>query len=119
MITVIYKLKEYGLIKNYLRVPDTEMPDDEAFFNSFTKILHISERTFEAGNGFFVDEGNRQRARFTLAEEVGHIWLKHSGIRYRGQTGKLQERMVKHIRQEEREARRFAGTFLVPAYLVK
>jgi hypothetical protein len=119
MITVIYKLKDRGLIKNYLRVPDAEMPDDEAFFNPFTKILHISERVFEAGNGFFVEETKRQRARFTLAEEVGHIWLKHNGVRYRGQTGKLQEKLVKQIRQEEREARRFAGTFLVPAYLVK
>ena len=119
MITVIFKLKDHGLINDYRRVPDYEMPDDEAYFDPFTKVLHLRESTFEAGNGMFAEEAKRQRARFTLAEEVGHIWLKHSGVRYRGQTGAQQERLVKEIRQQEREARRFAGTFLVPSYLAK
>lgn len=119
MITVIFKLKDRGLINDYRRVPDVEMPDDEAYFDPFTKVLHLRESTFEAGNGMYADEVKRQRARFTLAEEAAHIWLKHGGIRYRGETGALQERMVKQIAQEEREARRFAGTFLAPAYLTK
>ena len=34
MITVIVKLKHLGLIKNYVRVPDAEMPDDEAYYDS-------------------------------------------------------------------------------------
>lgn len=119
MITVIFKLKDRGIIKDYRRVPDAEMPDDEAYFDPFTQILHIRESTFEAGNGLFADEKRRQRARFTLAEETGHIWLKHGGVRYRGNSGALQERLVKQIRQEEREARRFAGTFLAPSYLAK
>jgi hypothetical protein len=92
MITVIFKLKDRGLIKNYVRVPDAEMPDDEAYFDPFTKLLHVRESTFEAGNGMFADEAKRQRARFTLAEEVGHIWLQHEGIRFRGNSGALQER---------------------------
>jgi hypothetical protein len=119
MITVVFKLKDRGLIKDYRRVADVEMPDDEAFFDPFTQILHIKESTFAAGNGMFANEAKRQRARFTLAEEAAHIWLKHTGIRYRGQTGALQEKVVKEIRQQEREARRFAGVFLVPGYLVK
>ncbi len=117
MITVIFKLKDHGLITDYRRVPDATLPDDEAYFDPFSKILHIRESTFEAGNGMFTDDAKRQRARFTLAEEVGHIWLKHSGIRYRGKSGASQERLVKQIGQEEREARRFAGSFLVPSYL--
>lgn len=119
MITVVVKLKDRGLIRDYRRVPDIEMPDDEAFFDPFTKVLHVRESTFEAGNGMFVNDARRHRARFTLAEEAGHIWLKHSGIRYRGKSGAIQERLVKQVAQEEREARRFAGTFLAPAYLVK
>jgi hypothetical protein len=117
MITVLYKLKSLGLIKGYLRVPDEKMPDAEAYFDPFEEILHIRESTFEAGNGMFAVIEDRRRARFTLAHEVGHIWLKHQGIRYRGAEGDQQEQHVKQIRQEEREADRFAAAFLVPAYL--
>jgi IrrE N-terminal-like domain len=119
MITVVIKLKHLGLIKNYKRVPDKEMPDGEAFFDPFEKILHIRESTFCAANNSCDQGRERQRARFTLAHEVGHIWLDHRGIRHRGAAGTLQERLVKQIRQEEREAYRFAGAFLAPAYLAE
>jgi hypothetical protein len=89
MITVIFKLKDRGLIKDYRRVPDSEMPNDEAYFDPFEKILCIRETTFEAAHGMFVNEPERRRARFTLAEEAGHIWLKHSGVRYRGNSGEI------------------------------
>ena len=118
MITVVMKLKHHGLIENYKRVPDEEMPDGEAYFDPFDKILHLRESTFCSANSAFGSERDRQRAKFTIAHEVGHIWLKHSGIRHRGAAGALQERLVKQIHQEEREAMRFAGAFLVPAYLV-
>jgi hypothetical protein len=119
MITVIIKLKHHGLIKNYERVPDEEMSDGEAYYDPFEKILRIRESTFRAANKTSAREGDRQRARFTLAHEVGHIWLNHSGVRHRGAAGALQERLVKQIRQEEREAYRFAGAFLAPAYLAE
>jgi IrrE N-terminal-like domain len=117
MVTVVIKLKHHGLIKNYKRVPDNEMPDGEGYFDPFDQILCIRESTFCAANSMFAPDAERQRARFTLAHEIGHIWLKHSGIRHRGKAGALQERLVKQIRQEEREAERFAGAFLAPSYL--
>lgn len=119
VITVIFKLKDHGLIKNYKRVPDVEMRDSEAYFDPFDQILYIRESTFCAANSTFALESNRRRARFTLAHEFGHIWLKHSGVRHRGEAGALQERLVKQIRQEEREAYRFAGAFLAPSYLAQ
>jgi IrrE N-terminal-like domain len=119
MITVIFKLKHQGLIKNYKRVPDAEMPDGEAYFDPFDRILHIRESTFGAANSISAPDFKRRRARFTIAHEVGHIWLKHSGIRHRGEAGALQERLVKQISQEEREAERFAGAFLAPSYLAE
>ena len=39
MVTVVFKLKHHGLIANYRRVPDAEMPDGEAYFDPFEKIL--------------------------------------------------------------------------------
>jgi hypothetical protein len=114
MITVVVKLKG---IKNYERVPDTSMPDDEVRFDPDERILYIRESTFVAGNGMFAIESERQRARFTLAHEIGHIWLKHAGMRYRGKSGALQEKYVRQIKQQEREADRFAGAFLAPSCL--
>jgi hypothetical protein len=119
MITVIFKLKDHGLIKNYKRVPDADMPDGEAYFDPFEQILHVRESTFCAASGMFAPETDRRRARFTLAHEVAHIYLKHSGIRHRGESGALQKRLVKQIQQEEREADRFAGVFLAPSYLAE
>ena len=39
IVTVVFKLKHHGLIANYRRVPDAEMPDGEAYFDPFEKIL--------------------------------------------------------------------------------
>jgi hypothetical protein len=119
MITVIFKLKDHGLIKGYERVPDNEMPDAEARFDPFDSILYVRESTFVAGNGQFAGEIERRRARYTIAHEVGHVWLQHKGVRYRGEAGARQERLLSEVRKEEREANRFAAVFLAPAYLSK
>ena len=48
VVTVIFKLKDHGLIKNYKDVsPDVEMPDSEAYFDPFDHILYIRESTFQ------------------------------------------------------------------------
>lgn len=119
LITVIFKLKGLGLITNYQRMSDSEMPDSEAYFDPFDRILYVRESIFCAANCTFAPESERHRARFTLAHEFGHIWLKHVGVRHRGEAGALQERLVKQIKQEEREAYRFAGAFLASAYLAE
>ncbi len=118
MITVIFKLKHEGIIKNYVRVPDDQMPDDEARFDPFEGLLYLREGTFHAGNGMFCSTAERQRARFTIAHEIGHIALGHSGVRYRGESGELGKKLVASIRREEYEASRFAAAFLAPAHLV-
>ena len=118
MITVVVKLKDHGLIANYIRVPDDEMPDDEAFFDSETKLLHLRDSTFCAANAVYTySESDRRRARHTIAHEIGHIILRHEGIRYRGKSGALAEEIVRNIQRQEREAHRFAAAFLAPAHL--
>jgi Zn-dependent peptidase ImmA (M78 family) len=117
MITVIIKLKDRGMIRNYVRVADDEMPNDEARFDPFEKLLYISESTFSAANGMFCSESARRRARYTIAHEIGHIALGHTGVRYRGDSGALGEKNVRDIRREEFEANRFAAAFLAPAHL--
>lgn len=117
MITVIYKLKDRGMIKNYLRVPDTEMPEDEAKFDAIDRLLYIRESTFCAANGMFAAPSKRRRARYTLAHEIGHVALGHAGVRFRGATGDLAKQVVADIRRQEYEADRFAAAFLAPAHL--
>ncbi len=119
MITVVVKLKDHGIISNYVRVPDHEMPEDEAYFDSAHKLLYLRESTFCAANAMYTYSGTeRRRARYTIAHEIGHIALGHDGVRYRGESGALAEALVRKIRRQEREAERFAAAFLVPAHLV-
>jgi hypothetical protein len=119
MITVIVKLKDHGMIKNYVRVPDSEMPDDEACFNSDERLLYIRESTFCAANAMYTySETDRRRARFTLAHEIGHMALGHDGSHRRGATSAIAKELGRKVGRAEREAERFAAAFLVPAHLV-
>jgi Zn-dependent peptidase ImmA (M78 family) len=116
MITVVIKLKHYGLIENYARVPDERMADDEAYFDPKAKILYIRESTFCAANSEDTHENiKRQRARFTIAHEIGHIALGHSELRHRGKIANVHA--SGRIWHDERVAQRFAAAFLAPAHL--
>jgi Zn-dependent peptidase ImmA (M78 family) len=118
MVTVIIKLKDHGMINNYVRVPDAEMTDDEAFFDSDDKLLYIRESTFCAANAMYTHtELERRRARFTIAHEIGHIALKHDGLHFRGGTSAQAKKIPSQVRRHERDAERFAAAFLVPAHL--
>jgi hypothetical protein len=119
MKTIVFKLKDLGLIKNYERVPDNEMPDDEAFFDSRTRILYLRETTFCAADATQTfSSADRRRARYTIAHEVGHIALGHQGIHYRGTSDRTARALSGRIRRDEWEADRFAAAFLAPAHLV-
>lgn len=118
MLTVIFKLKHLGYIKNYVRVPDTQMSSSEAFFDPETGILHISERTFCAANELSTrSKTARRRARYTLAHEVGHVTLGHDAIRHRGASNNLRQSSLR-TRIDEAEANQFAAAFLVPSHLI-
>ena len=118
MTTVIIKLKDLGLINDYVRIPDDEMPTDEAYFDSEKRLLCLRESTFCAASAMFTySESQRRRARYTIAHEIGYIAFGHDGIRYRGKTSHLSKELVAKIRRQEREAERFAAAFLAPQHL--
>lgn len=118
MITVIFKLKTRGVIKNYERVPDHEMPHDEARFDADTGLLYIRESTFRAANTqYSFNPMERKRARFTIAHELGHIVLGHVGTNFRGATSARGKQLGRKIRINERDAERFAAAFLAPEHL--
>lgn len=117
MMTIIVKMKRLGMIKNYCRSQDCDMPHDEATYDAIDRILYIPERTFSAMNR------GGSRAQMTIAEEIGHIVLRHKGVRHRTTNEKLTgrpdaEKLDKQIRRDEAHARRFAAAFLVPRAFV-
>jgi Zn-dependent peptidase ImmA (M78 family) len=118
MTTVIIKLKDRQIIKNYVRVPDEEMPNDEARFDSENGLLYVRESTFCTASAMYTyTDTERRRARYTIAHELGHIALGHVGVRYRGATDALAKKFAQQIRQDERDAERFAVAFLAPEHL--
>jgi hypothetical protein len=119
MITIIIKLKHLGLIKDYQRVADDELPDDEALYNSYDQILMLRESVFMAANFPYDYSSKMMRARFTIAHEIGHILLKHKGIRHRNVSGRGTEIIRKNVLVEEIEANRFASPFLMPRHQIE
>jgi len=118
MITVVVKMKHQGLIEDYARHSDDEMPDAEAFFDPDSRVLHLRESTFCAANALYTySESERRRARYTIAHEIGHVALGHDGRHYRGDINETAKKLEGQVQKNEREAERFAAAFLAPAHL--
>jgi Zn-dependent peptidase ImmA (M78 family) len=113
MMTLIAKLKNLGLIKDYRRVPNDQMLDDEAAFDSEERILIIRESVFCAAN----NQISNPRARWTIAHEIGHMALGHKRTRHRNVSGRSIDRISAPIARDEAQANRFAA-FLAPYHLV-
>lgn len=79
MMTVIVKLKHHGLIADYERVSDENMPDDEACWDAEKRLLRLRESVFCAANQI----SPSPRARWTIAHEIGHAVRGHQGVRHR------------------------------------
>jgi Zn-dependent peptidase ImmA (M78 family) len=119
MITAVFKAQHLGLIQNYVRVPDADMPDDLAAFDPDERILSLQESTFTAANEVVGIPPERPRARFTIAHEFGHLFLGHKKTRHRNVSGRRIEQIAVPIIRDERDADRFAAAFLAPAHLVE
>lgn len=112
MMTVIQKLKANYRHFNYQRVPDPELPEAEAQWDAEKGLLRMRESVFQAM------QRGEPRARWTIAHEIGHFAMKHSGVRNRSTSQTTAERLLLEVKKEESEARRFAAMFLAPCYLL-
>lgn len=119
MITAVFKAQYLGLIRSYVRVADTNMPDDLAAFDPDLGVLSLQESTFVAANEVVGNPPGRPRARFTIAHEFGHLFLGHKKTRHRNISGRKIERIAAPIIRDERDADRFAAAFLAPAHLIE
>ena len=112
MMTVIQKLTASFRHFTYQRVPDSEMPDAEAQWNAGKGLLRMRESVVGAM------QRGEPRARMTIANEIGHFAMRHSGVRNRSTALTTAKRHLLEVKKEESEARRFAAMFLAPNYLL-
>jgi Zn-dependent peptidase ImmA (M78 family) len=117
MVTVLFKLQQLGMITSYERVPDGQMPLDLGAFDPDSRIMHLRDSTFVAANDVIGRNPGRQRARFTIAHELGHVVLGHKKTRHRNTAGRPIEKIAPTIIRDESEADKFAASFLAPLYL--
>jgi hypothetical protein len=110
MMTLITKLKvRYASSGfDYRKVPDGSLGEVEAQWNSDTKTILIPMGVYAAGNS------GQERALFSVVHEVAHALLGHKGLLNRAPSGNNAERISLRVRSMEREARRYAASFLIP-----
>jgi Zn-dependent peptidase ImmA (M78 family) len=112
LMTVIIKIKHADPSFNYARIPDHELPEAEAQWDSERRVIRMRESVF-AGM-----QRSEPRARWTVAHELAHGFLGHSGLLNRSAVRSASERTVARIQQQESEARRLAAMLLAPEHLV-
>jgi Zn-dependent peptidase ImmA (M78 family) len=108
----LISMLENGLIHIYtglrlVRVLDENLPSSEAVTDCYNRTITVQESVFQACLR------GEPRARMTIAHELGHIALGHSGTRHR-QNISLGTHDEK---REESDAWHFARVFLAPTFL--
>jgi len=110
-MTVINKIKRKNDRFNYRRVPDNQMRDAEARWNSELQEVSMRESVFTG-----MQHGDAH-PRFVVFHELSHYALGHEGTRNRG-TEKVRDYSAGEIKHEETEASRLAVILMAPEHLV-
>jgi hypothetical protein len=112
LMTIINKLKVAIPGFDYARVPDRQMPEAEAQWDSEKQLLRMRESVFQAM------QRGEARARMSIAHELCHYIFRHQGVLNRSVVKTISERAVPRVRHAESEARRAAAVLLAPEHLV-
>jgi Zn-dependent peptidase ImmA (M78 family) len=111
-MTVINKLKRVETSFNYRRVPDKDMPEAEAEWNSEATEVAMRESVFTG-----MQHGD-SHPRFIVFHELSHYVLGHKGTRNRIVSPLVQQYSAARVRHEESEATRLAVIIMAPEYLI-
>jgi hypothetical protein len=109
-MTVINKLKRVDTKFNYRRVPDKDMPDAEAEWNSEASEVAMRETIFMG-----MQHGDAH-PRFVVFHELSHYALGHKGTRNRIANSQTRQYSAASVKHEETEASRLA--VMAPEHLV-
>ena len=112
VMTVINKLKHVETAFNYRRVPDRDMPDAEAEWNSEATEIAMRESVFTG-----MQHGDTH-PRFVVFHELSHYALGHKGTRNRISNSQVRQYSAAQVKHEETEASRLAVIIMAPEYLV-
>lgn len=110
-MTVINKIKRVNDKFNYRRVPDYQMRDEEARWDSDLQEVSMRESIFTG-----MQHGD-PHPRFVIFHELSHYALGHKGTRSRA-IEKVRSYSGAAIKHEESEASRLAVILMAPEHLV-
>jgi Zn-dependent peptidase ImmA (M78 family) len=111
VLDMLRRMKHTGYLRDYVRLPDCEMPDAEAKFDPQDRRIYLRETICQAA------ERGEPHARFTVVHEIAHCAFNHQFMRKRGIAVGNFERNVPSIKRDERQADKLAAAMLAPAHL--
>jgi len=101
------RLKQKGYIKDYVCVPDRDLPSSEGKFNPDDGRLYYRQSIWDAA------EKRNSHATWTVIHEASHAILKHQEVRYRANAA-AQSRLSPSTNRDEFEAHRLTASILAP-----
>ncbi len=106
VIGTLRRMKYRGYLRDFICLPDRDLPDAEAIFVADERRIYLRDSILKAA------EREDPHARFTIAHEIAHCALYHQHTRKRGIAVGAFEKKV--FRRDERQADIFAAAFLAP-----
>lgn len=108
VIDALHRMKYRGYLRDFIRLPDSDLPDAEAKFVAEERRIYLRDSIFRAA------EREEPHARFTVAHEIAHCALFHQHTRKRSIAVGSFERKVSSIRRDETQAGKLAAALLAP-----
>jgi Zn-dependent peptidase ImmA (M78 family) len=110
-IAFLRRLKHAGYIIDYVRLPDSCLPDAEGKYNPEAKKIYLRESAYNGA------ENGNPRDCFTIFHEGAHALFGHQYERKRSSTAQAQvEKRVPSIRKDETDADKLAISIMAPLH---
>lgn len=100
-------LKRAGYIKDYVRVPDRELPTADGKYDPDQGIIFYRQSTWNAA------ERGESRAIWSLIHEASHVVLKHKELRFRSNIANT-NRLSRQTNKDEVDTNRLTASILAP-----
>jgi Zn-dependent peptidase ImmA (M78 family) len=100
-------LKRQGYIKDYVCVPDEQLPTSEGKYDPDKGIIFYRLSIWNAG------EKGDPHARWTLIHEASHVILRHKEVRFRANAS-INNRLSRRTGQDEIAVNRLTASILAP-----
>jgi Zn-dependent peptidase ImmA (M78 family) len=108
-IDFLRRLKHFGYIKDYVRLPDTCLPDADGKYNPDDQKIYLCDSTCQG-----IESGN-PHDMFTVFHEGAHALLGHQYERKRSFSAQAKvEKKVLSIRKDEIAANKLAVAIMAP-----